>query len=164
MSVILKGTHRGILPNLGIHFGRDRMSYEVTFTESCRYDLGSSDQLDWNKLFGWSYGLHHKNSIRVGWRYFKEQDCIELSLYCYINGTRVINQFTKVGIGTSTRIQLTYIDGEVGVYTIEDNFFIGDGNLTLPFKKTCGYDLGLYFGGNRPAPHKMNILMNKYDR
>ena len=54
-----------------------KMSCEVVFTESCRYNVGK-DQSDINKLFGFSIGMHHKNSVRVGWRYVPSADLIEI--------------------------------------------------------------------------------------
>ena len=59
---------------LGIRICESRkMSCEVSFTESCRYNVGK-DQSDINKLFGFSVGMHHKNSVRVGWRYVPSAD------------------------------------------------------------------------------------------
>ena len=56
--------------------------YNVKFYPSCRYNIGE-DQSDINKLFGLSFGFHHNQSERIGWRYDRITDKIELLLYTY---------------------------------------------------------------------------------
>jgi len=72
---IEKYDHHSSPIRLGFWWGRDRFRWAVTFTESCRYDLKTADQLDVNKLCGIGYlPGHHKESARFGWRYNKEMD------------------------------------------------------------------------------------------
>lgn len=61
----------------------------ISFDDSCKYNLKTKDQADINKLFGLSYGWHHYNSDRIGWRYLVEEDVFEILTYSYINGVRI---------------------------------------------------------------------------
>lgn len=79
----------------------NKISKTVAFTESCKYNSGDQ-QSDLHKIFGigvfhlfnsfkttknkkW-WELHKWLSLRVGWRYNIEEDCFEITDYCYING------------------------------------------------------------------------------
>ena len=50
--------------------------------------FATDDHLDVNKLFGMSYGFHHKNSARFGWRWDLEKNLVEILGYTYVNGVR----------------------------------------------------------------------------
>lgn len=135
------------------------LSYEVVFTDSCKYDIGS-DQSDINKLFGFSYGFHHNQSDRIGWRWNPSLNKIELLLYSYEQKVRRSFKLTEVALNTLNIIELeVYLNGLYRHISIKIN------NETYAFcllqdPVNWGYTLGLYFGGNRTAPHNMNILIN----
>jgi hypothetical protein len=135
------------------------LSYEVVFTDSCKYDIGS-DQSDINKLFGFSYGFHHHQSDRIGWRWNPSLNKIELLLYSYEQKVRRSFKLTEVALNTLNIIELeVYLNGLYRHISIKIN------NETYAFcllqdPVYWGYTLGLYFGGNRTAPHNMNILIN----
>ncbi len=44
-----------------------RLSKLIEFDETAIYTDNTEDKYDVNKLFGFSNGLHHKNSYRFGW-------------------------------------------------------------------------------------------------
>lgn len=150
----------------------------LSFDDTIRYDLGEEDQADVNKLFGFSYGYHHKNSDRIGFRYNIQKSNVELILYSYANGKRLpsivigdieINEpFTvslRVELQDDKRIINTkivpmrpdasreYENLKTYSTTIDD---------TKSKNKFFKYSLGLYFGGNRTAPH--NILIHEYEK
>ena len=56
------------------------------FTPSCWYPVqrGVNDQL--NKLYGFSRGFHHTNSVRIVWRPGAELNTFEVFIYEYIDG------------------------------------------------------------------------------
>ena len=87
MKTICKNRHyNGIIPFPdGVHFGLREIEFEFTFLPSCRYDLGTADQYDLNKLYGLSWGLPHQESARFAWRYNKAHDMIDVFAYPYIN-------------------------------------------------------------------------------
>jgi hypothetical protein len=135
---IKKGRNRASPLRLGIHFGKTSESYEVIFDESCRYDLVDEDQEDWNKLTGWSYGLHHQNSVRLGWKYNSKVDKILVCRYIYENGIRREEDITEYEIGIKHTMRLS--------------------SKLIP---KWGYTLGLFFGGNKTAPHNMKIYLKR---
>lgn len=151
-----------------VETGRDYITEGYfTFDESIRYDLGS-DQTDVNKLFGYSWGWHHKNSDRIGFRYNPFLDNVEIVLYSYVDGKRVpathianveIGQRIKIGlyihIGSWATVGKSGISRYINV-VIDENVI-----LSKEYKGKdagLGYTLGGYFGGNRRAPHQINIL------
>ena len=165
--IIKKNTHYArplqlLKKLLGIHICKSRkMSCEVSFTESCRYNVGK-DQSDINKLFGFSIGMHHKNSVRVGWRYVPSADLIEIVSYVYRNGERLQEQnidFVQFNNKVNYTIELRN-DGAV-YFCAGKRWRVGE------FIRTKGrfflsYPLSLYFGGNCYAPHDMNINYKVY--
>jgi len=67
--------------------------YSITryfkFTETAIYRFYDEDQHDVNKLFGFSFGMHHNNSVRFGWRPTEDLTKIEIVGYEYVNKLRV---------------------------------------------------------------------------
>lgn len=162
--VIKQGNHDSFsFSELGLHFGKTKESYEVIFDESCRYDFKNINNLDWNKGSGWSYGLHHKNSIRWSWRYNKEEDNIQVSLYNYIDGIlQVREDCIKLELGKKYYIDL--INSE----TLQQSFLIVT-SLDKPkmllrgdyISPKWGYNLGLYFGGQETPEKDIRIFIKK---
>lgn len=162
---IKKGKHRASPLSLGIHFGKTSESYEVIFDDSCRYQLDEENQLDWNKLVGWSYGLHHKNSIRIGWRYNQDSRMIQLCIYTYENGIRKESGFRSIQLGVKYKLTLDYYNPHLSLrvtspYSYRQDFIL---NTIFDSKPTWGYNLGLFFGGNLSQPNKepMRIYLKK---
>jgi len=159
--LIKKGNHRsGFYPN--IHFGLKNLKYQVLFTDSCLYKFNDVDDFDINKLFGISFGFHHKNSARFGWNV--EEGQIAIYAYCY-----------KLGIRYSRRIAIIPINKififEINTYDVYFEFKITnyDGKIislaNIAKAKCCkwGYKLFPYFGGNKTAPHTMTIKMKEFN-
>ena len=151
-------------PYFGKSMQQFTMSYVVSFDKTCVYDIGE-DQSDINKLFGISYDFHHKQSDRIGWRYVGEENghhLIELLLYSYYDGGEVKKlPITTIRIGDTVIVTLQlnemwgyrYIDAMVGSAKVTTSL--------LHTPKKWGYTLGLYFGGNRRAPHTMKVNICK---
>lgn len=157
---ILKGWHRPFnkswLPKF--YFGKKLLKASYIFTDSCKYDIGS-DQSDINKLFGLSFSLSpHKNSIRVGWRYVPSSSNIELLSYIYKDGARSWKPLCFVGLNEEVSVEISRFgtiakieaksESESSVILLDANGLWGK----------FSYELGLYFGGNRTAPHKMSVI------
>lgn len=150
---ILKGWHYslGMMPKL--YCEPSKISYRVTFTNSCRYDLESSDQLDINKLFGIGYfPSHHYSSARFGWRYDLDRQQIEILAYWYIKGVRQSASMAFVNINDPHEYSL-YILTTEHILHLDDTVTY---TIPLPSQK-YGYALHPYFGGNRRAPHTMKL-------
>lgn len=140
--------------------------YSITkyfkFTETAIYHFYDDDQHDVNKLFGFSFGWHHKNSVRFGWRPTDDLTKIEIVGYEYINKLRVstipicdveLNKWYKYELkykgGVFGQIEYHVTDGEKQFGTIHP--------IVLRNKFNLGYRLFLYFGGNKKAPHDILI-------
>ena len=137
------------------------ISFEVAFTESCKYDLFDNDQLDINKLFGlsdcWSY--HHRHSARIGWRWSEDIDRFEVFAYWYNH---------KIWHGFQFELIAELLPYENQKFKIvldsyKYRFYVGDTDiLNVPRSKGCKHGLKYmlfpYFGGNETAPHDMTIL------
>lgn len=156
--VIKRGTHYARPLNLFdklFSVGKCSADAIVKFGESCRYDIGK-DQTDINKLFGISFGYHHTNSARIGWRYVPKFDKIELTTYCYVNGERIKEKSLGfVEFGKTYSVQI--------LSTTDLVRFVLDGSVRAEEKvpsSGISYPLSLYFGGNYYAPHNMYIDLN----
>lgn len=141
----------------------------VKFTESCRYHLGRirlddgrfiDNQLDWNKLFGFSCAgqNHNKNSIRLGWRYNVDLDKIDLCLYIKQAGETIIKEFSKkCEIYEELLITINKIGSSwvviVGTEVVHFDFL-------MPFKG-LHYHCYPYFGGDDVAPHDIDVLFRR---
>lgn len=162
---ILKGFHRplSLIPACFKFISFDErfsIKKKVVFTESCRYNFDNDDQLDWNKLFGFCLGINgvHKNSARIVWRYKHEADKIELAAYYYINGIRICRRLTTVEINRV--IDLEIVKSGHSIF-FNAYGFLRDHDIIESNKPVFG--CGLYFGGNRRAPHNITIKMCNYD-
>lgn len=158
---ILKNWHYSIPPRLGVWRNRSRFSWHVKFTDSCRYDLRTEDQLDINKLVGIGYlpGGHHKNSARFGWQYDIDKGQIELLAYCYYNGIRSIRKLCYCEIGKAYTINLL-ITSTAYLFNVTirgDDVPLGETSVLKTHSHKLQYLLNPYFGGNLVAPHCIKI-------
>lgn len=137
-----------------------KLSYHVEFQTNCRYSLPLDDMGDINKLFGISFGYHHTNSERFGWRYDEHFDKIELLEYRYINGKRSSYPLCYLFFN---RINFLEMEIEQINNHLEITYRV-NGKTEHKFvrpkpKALISYTLGLYFGGNQTAPRNMSILI-----
>lgn len=133
--LIRKGTHSSFhFPKL--LWDTKAIGLKFKFNSSCVYITDDkNNQNDWNKLFGYSRGIHHFNSVRVGWRWNPSKQKIEIAEYYYINGERIV-----VPIDMSIEFEKEY-------------------SYILHFDNGCklGYLLFPYFGGNESAKNDITI-------
>lgn len=158
---IRKGKHRAWPFRFGLYLSKKKIRFRVVFDMSCKYQLPGEDQGDINKLFGIGYFPdHHKESARFGWRYNEDINKIELFAYCYVNGKRITELITTVPFHQSHVLEIEITDHLYYFNVYKDSFkatFVTTHNHT----RKWGFPLGVYFGGNQPAPHKITIEMNK---
>lgn len=162
--IIFKYWRRPFPPRIvGLNFiEKDYIIKSFEFTESCKYILDKGDQHDWNKLFGCSFGLFsvHKNSARFVWRYNPQTDKIEIATYCYIDDERYWNILYAVDVNTVMTYKISVLRDSV-VFTILDDLVpIAKYNMhfNMNLKEAPKYECGIYFGGNRRAPQKIQIM------
>lgn len=154
---------------------RFETEYYVQFDESCKYEL-SENKTQVNKLLGIGHIHHHINSVRLGWRYIKDIDKIELLPYYYENGERVIvdnkqtperkiyvncGEVFKVRFIYSFNNTLNYV--QTGIYIndtmVDVHLWFNNNDMlkNLPFL----YECFPYFGGKIAAPHRMVINVDR---
>jgi hypothetical protein len=134
--------------------------HRVEFSESCCYRFDGVDQLDINKLYGFSNGVDlHRDSARFGWRSTLSGQII-LSSYCYIDGERVTQELCTVPTRRQVRTALLDLDDHYE-FSVLDHKGETHRHLVKKTKRFClGWRLWPYFGGNRPAPHPMWIRLD----
>ena len=132
------------------------------FTDSCKYLLDENDQLDWNKLYGVSFGLFgiHKNSVRFVWRYNPEINKIQIGAYWYLNGCRNWYLLCSVELNQLINFKLTFLNDSVVFTVLDDLVPIGKYQLYVDKKILAKdkYQCGIYFGGNCRAPKNITIV------
>jgi hypothetical protein len=146
-----------------LHLFKKTIKHTLYFNENVIYELNNGDQMDINKLFGISFGFHHKNSARFGWRWNTEKNKIEILAYIYVDGKR-INEWDEDTLIAELE---PYEVCEMKIKK-ENNYYIfniySDSTKKNYIKKLkCGkgkfwgYYLFPYFGGNQVAPHDIEI-------
>lgn len=159
IRTVQQGRHRFSPAPVGLTC-TDIISRMVQFDYDCRYDLKSLDQLDINKLFGVGFfPNHHRNSARVGWRYNRETERIDLFTYVYHNGRRLYEYLCDVKLGETFRATIT-LEGKGYGFIIQRENKTAVHRFVRGNPSFIGYKLGAWFGGNRPAPHKMHIWIS----
>lgn len=160
---ISQGNHSADGVNFGIHSNGAMVQKTVIFHPNCQYDLGNMNQLDINKLYGFSVGLFQSNqynSARIGWRWSIPKQTIELLAYVYINGRR-INEWDQDILLGEVNVSLncfTSIVVEPAYYRYQFIHGITNKILYLPRSGSgSGYNQYPYFGGDEVAPHDMTI-------
>lgn len=162
-QIILKGFHRPLqlipacFKNIksGLIFS---LTKEIEFTDSCRYNLHSNDQYDWNKLFGVCAGIFgiHTNSGRFAWRY--NNGMIEIAIYTYINGERDASRIKAVPINKRIKFSIhrhfSYLSYYINDQLVGESWIGSDNTL---------WGCGLYFGGNRRAPQTIIVKQENLD-
>ena len=133
-------------------------SAEFMFTDSCMFNLVDEDQLDVNKLFGFSIGHHQKRtSFRFGWRPIIDEDVIEILAYEYHDGVRQKPKpICKVELNQWYTYRLLYDNNTNKIIYYVDRESLMN-TLDLELTHGFGYTLGVYFGGNEKAPQDITI-------
>lgn len=140
---------------------------EIEFTSSAMYYFADHDQFDVNKLFGFSVGWHHNTSFRFGWRPNTDLTKVEIVVYEYANGIRLTTRpICEVACDKTYRYTLKYsaITQSIMYLVSGPGVFVSRyTKCDLGNKNKIGYTLGLYFGGNKTAPHDITIYNKVVD-
>jgi hypothetical protein len=88
---------------------------------------------------------------------------VELSAYCYVKGQRVIKNIAFCEIGKEYRLRLQVLATSYYFDVYEPDQVKAAGIVTVEHfhDKKFKYRLGVFFGGNRPAPHEIKIELSK---
>lgn len=149
------GKHRARPLRFRFWFKKRKWIWDATFMESCRYLPDKED--DTNKLLGIGFVWNqHKNSARFGWRYNPINDKIGLYAYTYDEGVRSIKHLWDIDLLQTVILQL---DHHYDRYYFSCNGDVRE--VKKNHRKQWCWGLNPYFGGNAPAPHKIEIVVSE---
>ena len=164
---IKKGKHNRLTIPC-IHLGIKRLKFRFKFDANCYYPVVDTDDYDLNKLYGWTYGLVHHDSIRIAWRPDeKYAGKIQLHTYIYNNKVRVMNYIATIETGKwyVMEIKATELLNNVA-FTLSDDFdlFLSQAyeKFIMP-KFNAGYYLDLFMGGDKPARQDTTVWIEKLE-
>lgn len=144
------------------------LRYEVVFDKSCEYILPGEDQGDFNKGGGVSFDAfsNTKNAALWGWRHTPGAG-IDLTGYFHENGERQIGIPEQLVAMTVQPGERVFIEVWRAFFTWKVTFVRlnadGEGIAFAEHERTfkrsfaLGYRVGLWFGGNQPAPQGMQV-------
>ncbi len=165
LQTIYKGTHFTIPNNFG--FFIQKVSGSGTFTPNTTYDLGDSDQWDWNKLTGIAFTPLEpdRDSAMVGWRYNLLTQNFEIAPFYNVNKVRILPNENPASPGYEV---ISVPADQTFTYTVDyTGVTISYGGRTV-FKP---YPQGLtpnvwtaarvsgWFGGNEVAPRTVSYYL-----
>lgn len=169
--LIKEGAHYSILKNSILkprifHISDNDNVHWFKFTakiKGCVYKIDKQEQI--NKLFGYSFDLfkhHHKNSIRIGWRYIPVKRQIDILAYWYEDGKRKYLSLTQIDVKTTAdevvfNIEMCTTQAQ---HIIMVNGAIYQIPISTPPSK-FGWILTPYFGGKTSAPHNIECRLWK---
>ena len=167
---IKKGRHFST-PLFGGITLKNKIAFECIFSENCLYTIDGDDKYDINKLYGFSTTwFHHKQSGRIGWRCLNGKD-IEIVTYSYNKGSRDIDSMDILGVvKPNEKFRCVIEDCETHYhYELIKNIEINKTEKIYGRDKKSKdwflfhYILKPYFGGNKKAPHDMNIKIKRIE-
>ena len=154
----------------GFHFRpflcASTLSFNFTFNDSCKYDLHNIDQYDIHKLTGLSFGYHHNNSIRLGWRYNTQTSQIDLYPYIYYLSNKpkgyLVPVIASVNINEKVFGKIIRSKNSYRIMLYNKTEIIADYSFEIDSDiiPDVGYILFPYFGGNMKAPHDITIQLD----
>lgn len=164
-----------------IRYGRADLSWTFTIEANCWYDSLGTDNLDWNKLGGITRATSANNvdSLLIAWRPLStEPGYFQVCIYENIGKTNSPQEddFRVVAAGERFSVAFKAVDGgqyDIYFYRFQNRPTISGGVTesfldkgaymehwtTSRFRKpfTLFRRIGLWFGGNQPAPQEMYI-------
>lgn len=135
-----------------LHFGTRKETIRFKFLDGCWFPPEAPDDFAINKLFGWSYGLHHQDSVRCGWTPNKEPGRIDLFFYLYQKGKMSSAKFATVGTGFPCFMEIHLFGGRAffSMSRFAKPTIVDSVPFQIP-KIKWGYLLYPFVGGNLPA-------------
>ncbi|HMP94841.1 MAG TPA: hypothetical protein PKD90_18320 [Phnomibacter sp.] len=118
------------------------------------------NQLDINKLYGFSEGLDHQfNSARFGWRF--SNDSVRLFAYVYANGKRSVAEICTVPLNEPIQCSIKVFPTAY-LLSAGNNQVQMERGVASPIAK--GFLQYPYFGGNETAPHDVYISIGTFSK
>lgn len=145
------------------------LRFSIKFNDDCNYDLGNTNQLDWNKIMAikqTNEGNGDFTNMRIGWRWNTTTFKMEIGLYAHVNHQSNNNPGREFFYLSSVNLNQFYnaelilgmsgmglIFGDVGAYIkrrglLEPN---NQGHVKTAFFKSA------YFGGQECPPQDVSM-------
>lgn len=122
----------------------------IAFLNDVEYEI--TRQGDTNKIIGLSDNFsHHKDSIRLGWRYYKGKR--QIMTIAYVKGKRSISYLCDFEVGIKYSFYIGIFDGFYHV-VFHGNFKTIDRRSNWNYTRLL---LKPYFGGKQKAPKEFKI-------
>ena len=153
---IREGKHRS---TNALNYSKDTVfGWNIEFDSSAIYKtVDSLNQLDINKLIGWSdCGTDHMdNSIRFGWRWL--DDSLEIHWFKHEQGKFSFDLIKRVSLCEEHYYELTIFRWDYKL-AVDGTYVYVPRNCVYDKRR---YQLYPYFGGDEPAPHDIHIKIKK---
>lgn len=153
--VIQKGKHFAS-PRLFQTLQSNTLNFKAIFNETAIYEFQEeSFQDSKNKLLGFSdcNSMHHENSARFAWQWYKGR--LEIYAYCYVKGERKERFVGSVNLNEPNQYHLAITDSNY-IFRLNNEEPIHI-ERTKECDKGAYYMLWPYFGGQLSAPHDVSI-------
>jgi hypothetical protein len=146
--------------------------WDVVFDASCRYNITRRRSKGLQQGGGVSLRMlsNNRDAVMWAWRYNPKIDRIDLTLYVNRGGKIEIGGdpglvLMFLPIAEKARLVLTYSGGgnwSLTVFHLDQDDKVLDRETAYNNIKTPAvmWRLGLWFGGNRPAPQKMQVWVD----
>ena len=149
---IREGKHRS---TSALNYSKDTVfGWDIEFDSSDIYKtVDSLNQLDINKLIGWSdcSTSHMENSIRFGWRWLN--DSLEIHWFKHERGEFSFDLIKRVSICEEHYYEMIISTWDYKL-SVDGTYVHVPKNCPDDYRR---YQLYPYFGGDEPAPHKIQI-------
>ena len=146
--------------NFKLHNNSHQLNFKANLSSNCLYHFGDVDDQDINKVYGVTWGLtNDNNSFRIGWNCEANNGKIQYFAYMHFDGVMddemLFEEYPETIINFHIefdreldKIKVFRLDGIPTAYYV---------NYQFEDVSTIGYYNFPYFGGNKVAPHLMNI-------
>ena len=127
----------------------------VTFKDGSDYNmLPDTDHWDYSKLEGLAFSLlgNAKNSVMFGWSYDPHRELYRVVGYINDKGKHKFTPYIEVKKDNQITLSARVNKGSVD-FDLNGTKF----TLSISFKAKLGRRIGMWFGGNKPAPQDMEI-------
>jgi hypothetical protein len=161
----LKGQHLSIPSNILFNIQNKDLPinqlFEFYFTEDNKYSFDDADQFDWNKILGFKGEFFQPmfETVMVGWRYNKAENCFEIIPYFHLGGAEHHFDETKiVKLKTNEKgfcvINIVRENVTCTIYT-NNNAQLQTDERVFSKKYNRFWRVGAWFGGQKCSPRKM---------
>lgn len=160
---VAQGSHNSTPVFLRTFWGGCNINGSAYFTENSKYDLGDSDQYDWNKLDGFKLDFNSvpNNAAMIGWRYNLVDSTFEIAPY--FNNYGIVlpdsNQIIKVAVNEVFDYNIRLSGNTATISITKDNI------TTTKFRvlKYASFftRVSLWFGGNRVSPKNVEVFIKR---